>query len=107
MTNQEKLTKDLVIARLQTVMDPELNIDIHSLGLIYDIQVNPPSIKIVMTFTTPGCPLQPVINEMILQSLSDLVEDVDRDVTLELTFDPPWTPDMMEEAARLELGMQD
>lgn len=101
---------------LRTVMDPELHIDIVSLGLIYDVVVDEvkPSeavpdqkyqVFIQMTLTTPGCPLAGVFDGLVKSSMMD-VEDLDpsRDVEIELTFDPPWVPDMMSEEARAELG---
>ena len=99
--------------QLATVIDPELNIDIVSLGLIYEVQHTSvqqesgvqPKIHIVMTLTTPGCPLIHVFEKMVRQSLEDIPElDEYKDVSVELTFDPPWIPDMMTEEARAELG---
>ena len=58
-----------------------------------------------MTLTTPGCPLAPVIDQMVRESLFGLVEDPEENVAIDLTFDPPWVPDMMAEEARLELGL--
>ena len=58
-----------------------------------------------MTLTTPGCPLAPVIDDMVRQSMFGLVDDVEQDVEIVLTFDPPWLPDMMSEEVRLELGL--
>ncbi len=108
------ITSDQVKNCLRTVLDPELNIDIVSLGLIYEVTVRPVQtatgqrthVHIVMTLTTPGCPLihvfEPKVREA-LQTLPDL--DTYKDVEIELTFDPPWIPDMMEPAARAELGV--
>jgi len=100
------MNEEIVRKALSTVMDPELQVDIVSLGLIYGIQFpTPNTVTIRMTLTTPGCPLAPVIHQMVRDSLFDLVEDTESDVTIELTFDPPWLPDMMTEEARLELGL--
>jgi metal-sulfur cluster biosynthetic enzyme len=117
------LTSDDVRARLATVMDPELHVDIVSLGLIYNIEVvtiasQPPQpgqkpaqdgqiyqIFIRMTLTTPGCPLAGVFDQLVKESLVGLADvNPKRDVEVELTFDPPWVPDMMSEEARAELG---
>ena len=114
-----KLTPELVYKHLEQVIDPELNIDIVSLGLIYDVtvaQVQTDSgseiqIHILMTLTTPGCPLAGVFDQMVKESLIGLEDDhgqpidIDHQVTVELTFDPPWLPDMMTEEARAELGL--
>ena len=108
------ITNDQVYASLKTIMDPELHIDIVSLGLIYEVKIksqipnlktktqNPKTlVHITMTLTTPGCPLAPVIDRMIRETLAPLGAPVE----LELVWDPPWTQDMMSEEARLQLGM--
>lgn len=100
------VTVDAVRKALATVIDPELQIDIVSLGLIYNVTIeNENKVAIRMTLTTPGCPLAPVIDQMVREALFGLVEDTEQDVTIDLTFDPPWIPDMMTEEARLELGL--
>lgn len=105
------LTPKKVYTALKTVIDPELQIDIVSLGLIYDVLIDvgdeegdETRIMITMTLTTPGCPLAPVIDDMVHQALFGLVDNVDHNVEVNLTFDPPWVTDMMSEEARLELG---
>lgn len=101
-----KITEDAVRQALATVIDPELQIDIVSLGLIYNVKIEGGTrVVIRMTLTTPGCPLAPVIDQMVREAMFGLVEDTDRDVVIDLTFDPPWLPDMMAEEARLELGL--
>lgn len=86
---------------LTTVMDPELHIDIVSLGLIYGVQESRTRVKVEMTLTTPGCPLAPVIDRMIKEALLPLGKQVE----LELVWDPPWTMDLMTEEAKLTLGI--
>lgn len=101
-----KLTEQTVREALAKVIDPELQIDIVSLGLIYNVKVEDKNkVLIRMTLTTPGCPLAPVIDQMVREALFGLVEDPETDVTIDLTFDPPWLPEMMTEEARLELGL--
>ena len=103
----------MVMARLATVMDPELHIDIVSLGLIYSVTVSQSHsvtvsqchIKVVMTLTTPGCPLAPVIDRMVKEAVSELEGIEEENVIVNLEWDPPWTKDMMSEEARLKLGM--
>ncbi len=94
---------------LKQVIDPELNIDIVSLGLVYDVQVvTEPKldIYITLTLTTPGCPLAGVFDTMITDALQTIPGiDAENDIHLQLTFDPPWVPDMMSEEAKAELGM--
>lgn len=103
------LTKNDIYQRLDTVMDPELGISIVKLGLIYDVSLSQvqdrTKVHILMTLTTPGCPLAAVFDGMLRDALFGLPDlDTDQDVSLELTFDPPWIPDMMDEEARAELG---
>lgn len=104
---QPKLSQPLIYERLSTVIDPELNVNIVKLGLIYSVSIDAAAgtIAVVMTLTTPGCPLAPVIDAKVREALFDLVHDPDNDIQLSLTFDPPWVPDMMDEEVRLELGL--
>lgn len=106
-----KLTKKLIEDRLRQVIDPELGINIVDLGLIYGIKINRPTtnnqqlITINMTLTTPGCPLAAVFQPMVRQSLADIPGfDPDKNLSLELTFDPPWHTGLMSERAKAELG---
>lgn len=96
------LTKEQVYTQLKTVMDPELHIDIVSLGLIYDVVVKGKGIKVVMTLTTPGCPLAPEIDRLVRQAIKPLGE---YEIELELVWEPAWTKDKMSEEARLSLGI--
>src|SRR3989344_3017986 len=103
------VTEKEVWERLRTVMDPELKINIVDLGLVYKVECQMLNakcqIKILMTLTTPGCPLAGMFEALVKHALKQLPRiDVDRDVQIELTFDPPWTSDMMSEAAKAELG---
>ena len=112
MQNTETIKKQVTKA-LEHVIDPELNIDIISLGLLYDVTVQvvqtatgpQTKVHILLTLTTPGCPLAHVFESKIKEALSG-IEGIDsyRDVSVELTFDPPWIPDMMTAEARAELG---
>ena len=95
--------------RLDNVIDPELGISIVKLGLIYKISLtekdNKQYLHILMTLTTPGCPLAGVFDAMVRDSLYGLPDlDIDQNVRIELTFDPPWVPDMMDPEAKAELG---
>ncbi len=97
-----RLTDDIVMA-LKTVYDPEIPADIYELGLIYKIDIEDDrSVKIDMTLTAPGCP---VAGEMPgwVQNAVSTVEGVS-DVEVEMTFDPPWSPDRMSEEAQVALG---
>lgn len=98
------ITEEAVKAQLKKVMDPELGISIVDVGLIYEVRVEKNKIHVLMTLTTPGCPLAPVIDRMVKESIGELSGVKEENVTTELTWDPPWTQDMMSEEARLELG---
>jgi FeS assembly SUF system protein len=95
--------RDKVLAALKTVYDPEIPVDIYELGLIYEINVFPVNnVFILMTLTSPSCPSAEVIPSEVEQKVK-AIEGVN-DVKVELTFDPPYSQDMMSEAAKLELG---
>lgn len=95
--------RDKIEATLHTVFDPEIPVSIIELGLVYDIQIEEGGkVKIVMTLTAPGCP---VAGDIVVevQQKTEAIEGV-TDVYVHMTFDPPWTMDMMSEEAKLELG---
>jgi FeS assembly SUF system protein len=97
-------TKQAVIEALRTVYDPEIPVSLYDLGLIYDIIIAPTGkVDIVMTLTAPGCPVADIL-PMEVEKAARSVDGV-TSARVELVFDPPWRPDMMSEAARLELGM--
>lgn len=104
-----KITEKHVRERLKTILDPELHVNIVDLGLIYKIQVREVrkvlKVHITMTLTTPGCPLAGMFDALVRNALKKLPGiDVNKDVKIELTFDPPWTMEMMTEEVRVELG---
>ena len=93
-----------LIAALKTVYDPEIPVDIYELGLIYKVDVaDNKDVTIDMTLTAPGCPVAGEMPNMVKTAL-EAVKDVGQ-VTVNMTFDPPWTPDRMSEEAKLELNM--
>lgn len=92
-----------IIKVLKTVYDPEIPVDIYELGLIYDVLVNDNSeVKIIMTLTTPNCPVADSLPKEVEDKVKLLSEVSDAKV--ELTFEPQWTRDLMSEEAKLELG---
>jgi metal-sulfur cluster biosynthetic enzyme len=95
-------TKDEVVEALRQVEDPELGMDIVDLGLLYDVEIEGPNVKVIHTLTSMGCPVGPMIQEDIDRVAREVpgVEDVD----VELTFDPPWTPEKMSDDAKFILG---
>ena len=95
--------KEDVIAAIRECYDPEIPVNIYDLGLIYEVNVSASSkVELVMTLTSPHCPVAEILPAQV-KSRVELVEGVD-EVDLELTWDPPWTPEQMSEAAKLELG---
>jgi len=95
--------RDKVVNAIKTVYDPEIPVDVYELGLIYEINVYPVNnVYIRMTLTSPSCPSAEVIPGEVEQKVK-AVEGIN-DVKVELTFDPPYSQDMMSEAAKLELG---
>lgn len=100
--NTENL-RDKVVETLKTVYDPEIPVDIYELGLIYEINVFPVNnVFVLMTLTSPACPVAESLPQEVEQKLKT-IEGVN-DVKVELTFDPPFTQDMMSDTAKLELG---
>jgi metal-sulfur cluster biosynthetic enzyme len=98
----DTVTKDDVFEALHQVEDPELGMDVVDLGLVYDVEVEGSKVKVLHTLTSMGCPVGPMIQEDIQRVAAELpgVEDVE----VELTFDPPWTPDKMSDDAKFILG---
>ena len=93
-----------IVQVLKTIYDPEIPVDIYELGLIYDVFVNEDSdVKILMTLTTPNCPVAETLPMEVEEKIKSLNEVNSAEV--EITFDPPWTQDLMSEEAKLELGM--
>lgn len=100
--NTENL-RDKVVETLKSVYDPEIPVDIYELGLIYEINIFPVNnVYVVMTLTSPACPVAESLPVEVEQKLKG-IKGVN-DVKVELTFDPPFTQDMMSDTAKLELG---
>ena len=95
--------REQIVNALHTVEDPELGMDIVELGLFYDVEIDGPKVKVIHTLTSMGCPAGPMIQEDI-HNAAAAVEGVD-EVEVELTFDPPWTPDKMSDDAKFILGI--
>ncbi|MFN7407134.1 MAG: SUF system Fe-S cluster assembly protein [Cyclobacteriaceae bacterium] len=95
--------REKIVAALKTVYDPEIPVDIYELGLIYEINIFPVNnVNIQMTLTSPSCPSAEQIPTEVEQRVKE-IEGVN-DVKVEITWDPPYSQDMMSEAAKLELG---
>ena len=96
------VTKEDVTEALRGVEDPELGMDIVELGLLYDVEVDGPNVKVVHSLTSMGCPAGPLIQQNIEEVVRSLPEV--EEVETELTWDPPWTPDKMSDDAKFILG---
>ncbi|MDX1629561.1 MAG: DUF59 domain-containing protein [Fulvivirga sp.] len=95
--------RDKVVEAIKTVYDPEIPVDIYELGLIYEINVYPVNnVYVLMTLTSPNCPAAETIPAEVELAIKQ-IEEVN-EVNVEITFDPPFTQDMMSETAKLELG---
>lgn len=93
-----------IVKVLKTIFDPEIPVDIYELGLIYDVFVNEDyEVKILMTLTTPNCPVAETLPLEVEEKVKSL--DMVKDAEVEITFDPPWSQELMSEEAKLELGM--
>lgn len=102
---KEPLTEENVKKALKQVDDPELGINIVDLGLVYETRVvDDKEVQIVMTLTTPFCPIGPSVKQQITQILKHDLENVEK-VDVQFTFNPPWDKDMMSEDAKNELGI--
>ena len=103
-SSKVSLDKDDLVKALKTVYDPEIPVDIYELGLIYDVMINEDrDVKILMTLTTPNCPVAeslPLDVENKVKSMEEV-----NDAEVEITFDPPWSQDLMSDEAKLEIGI--
>ncbi|MCK5781080.1 MAG: metal-sulfur cluster assembly factor [Flavobacteriales bacterium] len=95
--------EDKIYELLKTVMDPEVDVNIVDLGLIYDIKVDGNDVVVVMTLSTPGCPLGDTIMENAAQVITANIADVKVDV--QLVWEPAWTPDLISPEGKAVLGM--
>jgi FeS assembly SUF system protein len=104
-TPKQKAIEEKVIAAIQTVYDPEIPVNIYDLGLIYAIDVDDASgkVHVKMTLTAPGCPVAGSLPMEVEQRIEQ-IEEVPSAI-VELVWDPPWSREMMSEAAQLELGL--
>ena len=98
------ITKDDVLEKLKDVYDPEIPVNVVDLGLIYDVNISENNeVHVLMTLTAPGCGMGPYIAQQAEWAITEL--DQLEDVTVELTFDPPWMPDMLTDDGKLLLGI--
>jgi metal-sulfur cluster biosynthetic enzyme len=95
-------SREEVIDALRVVEDPELGMDIVDLGLLYDVEMEGPKAHVTFTLTSMGCPVGPMIEEQIRDTVASM-EGVE-EVETELTWDPPWSPEKMSDDAKFILG---
>ena len=102
--NDSMLLGDEIVKVLKSIFDPEIPVYIYELGLIYDVFVNEDNdVKIVMTLTSPNCPVAESLPQEVKEKVSSI--DLVNEVEIEMTFEPPWSKDLMSEEAKLELGL--
>jgi len=95
---------DRIVAALRTIHDPEIPVNIYDLGLIYGIELDPGGkVRITMTLTSPACPVARSLPSEVGQKVSALAGVAE--ATVRVVWDPPWDPEKMSEAARLQLGL--
>jgi FeS assembly SUF system protein len=93
-----------VVKVLKSIYDPEIPVDIYELGLIYDVMINEENeVKVLMTLTSPNCPVAETLPREVEEKVKKI--EVIKSCEVEITFDPPWSKDLMSEEAKLELGM--
>ncbi|MEK6480965.1 iron-sulfur cluster assembly protein [Catalinimonas sp. 4WD22] len=100
--SDDKALESLVVGQLKKVFDPEIPLDVLELGLIYHVEIVIKKVSVLMTLTNPACPSGAAIMQTVERAINDL-EEVES-VNVELTFDPPYTFEMISEAGKLELG---
>jgi len=98
-----ELIKDKIIKVLKTIYDPEIPVNIYDLGLIYNVEVTDKKATILMTLTSPNCPM---VEELIenVKSTKNYVTEID-EIDVEITFEPAWDPENLSDEVKLELGM--
>jgi metal-sulfur cluster biosynthetic enzyme len=103
------MTQEEITTILKTIIDPELGYNIVDLGLIYNIKTtslpNDQTISITMTLTSPGCPLAPYFIDQIKTSLATAASLPEDAVIVDITFDPPWSQEVMSEEIKFKLGL--
>lgn len=98
------MNKEQIISVLRNIYDPEIPVNIYDLGLIYDIDIDKDNnVSVLMTVTAPNCPVADILPEEVRQAILSL--EGAGAVNVQITFDPPWSPDKLSEEARLELGL--
>ena len=97
--------EEKILNKLKEVVDPELGVNIVDLGLIYKIKIDKGNVNVLMTLTTPGCPLAAMFNQEVARKVKE-IKGVKK-VRVDLTFEPSWTPDKMSEEAKRKIYGKD
>ena len=97
------VSKEDILETLKTVYDPEIPVNVVDLGLVYEVQVNDNDVYVQMTLTFPGCGMGPYIAQQAEWAIQDM-EGVE-EVEIEMVFDPPWSPDLISDEAKAQLGL--
>ena len=98
------MSEETIIKELRTIFDPEIPVNIYDIGLIYKIEIiNKDSVSVLMTLTSPNCP----VADSLIQEVDQKIRALDgvEKLSVELTFEPPWSEDLLTEEAKLELGL--
>ena len=98
------VTMEDIMKALKECYDPEIPVNVWDLGLIYDVAVDGDKVRVKMTLTAPGCPMHSFISQEVKEKLQT-VSGV-KEATVEVVWDPPWSPDKMSQEAKAQLGMQ-
>jgi metal-sulfur cluster biosynthetic enzyme len=104
----EQLRQNIIL-NLEKIYDPEIPVNIYALGLIYDLIVTDTDVAVTMTLTSAFCPSAEEIPEQVRQAVENALSELNttRTTSVDVVFDPPWTPDRVSDEARLEMGMYD
>ncbi|MCL0099959.1 metal-sulfur cluster assembly factor [Dehalococcoidia bacterium] len=103
MTESQVLTKEEVLVALKDVYDPEIPVNVVDLGLVYDLEVDGGDVELKMTLTFAGCGMGPYIAQQAEWRIAEI--DAVEDVNVEMVYEPPWSPDMISEEGKAQLGL--
>jgi len=92
-----------ILEALRTVIDPELGVSIVDLGLVYHVEIDGARVRVEMTMTSPACPLRDYIKDLVVTAIAERAAELE-DIEIVIVTEPPWTPEMMSDAARRQLG---
>ena len=103
MVETQTLTKEVVLEALKDVFDPEIPVNVVDLGLVYDLEVEDGDVDVKMTLTFAGCGMGPYISQQAEWRIAEI--DAVEDVNVEMVYEPPWSPDMISEDGKAQLGL--